>query len=321
MTTLTTRAYAGEADLPALVELLETCEAVDRLGLVTSEAALRAELCEPGFDPARDLRLWQDAGGALLAMGRLWVAPLDEQAEVIVWLYVRPAARGGDLEDRIIAWAEGRAREAARERGAPARLRSHVRESQTERIALLERHGLRLARSFLRMACRLDEPPPQAAPPAGYTIRPLAGVDEALLWADTYNASFGDHWNAHTAGPEYMAHLIEHDPDYRADGNLVALAPGGGAAGICYCYISPEERDDDGAVGWVETLGVRREYRRAGLGRALLLAGLRWLHAQGAASARLSVDADSPTGATRLYGACGFRPVLVNRVYLKEDLL
>ncbi|HEU4323007.1 MAG TPA: GNAT family N-acetyltransferase [Roseiflexaceae bacterium] len=321
MTTLTTRPYAGEADLPALVELLEACEAADQLGLVTSAAALQAELCEPGFDPARDLLLWEDAGGALLAMGRLWVSPLDEQAEVIVWLYVRPRARGGDLEDRIMVWADRRAREVARERGAPARLRSHARETQTQRIALLERHGLRLARSFLRMSCRLNGPPPEVTPPEGFTIRPLAGVNEAQLWADTYNASFGDHWNAHTAGPEYMVHLIEHDPDYRADGNLVAIAPDGRAAGICYCYISPDERDDDGAVGWVETLGVRREHRRAGLGRALLLAGLRWLHTQGAASARLSVDADSPTGATRLYETCGFRRVLVNRVYLKEELL
>ncbi|GAB4210530.1 MAG: GNAT family N-acetyltransferase [Roseiflexaceae bacterium] len=321
MTTLPTRAYAGEPDLPLIVELFDACEAVDQLGLVTNEAMLRGEFCEPGFDPARDLHLWEGAGGALLALGRLWVSPPDEQTEVIVWPYVHPAARESNLEEQIIAWAERRAHEVAHERGVQARLRCHVREDQTMRIARMERLGFRLARSFLRMGCHLDGALPDAVAPEGFTIRPLAGPEEAPAWADTYNTSFSDHWNAHTIGAEHITHLIAHDPHYQPGGNLIALAPDGSMAGICYNYTNPEEQDNGGMVGWVEALGVRREYRRAGLGQALLLTGLRWLQSQGAASAKLSVDADSPTGATRLYEVCGFRRLLVNRVYLKEELL
>ena len=52
--------------------------------------------------------------------------------------------------------------------------------------------------------------------------------------------------------------------------------------------------------GLLDTLAVRRAYRRRGLGRALLLAGFRVLKKEGMESATLDVDAASLTDATRL---------------------
>ena len=67
----------------------------------------------------------------------------------------------------------------------------------------------------------------------------------------------------------------------------------------------------------MNTLGVRRPFRRSGLGRALLTQSLLLLKGEGLTKAVLHVDADSPTGATRLYEAVGFTERKRSAVYQK----
>jgi ribosomal protein S18 acetylase RimI-like enzyme len=62
---------------------------------------------------------------------------------------------------------------------------------------------------------------------------------------------------------------------------------------------------EDPARGYIAVLGVRRPYRCRGLGKALLLRGFGALFARGRQGADLHVDADSLTGATRLYARVG----------------
>ncbi len=74
------------------------------------------------------------------------------------------------------------------------------------------------------------------------------------------------------------------------------------AANLC---DAASEGDEE--VGHVATLGVLREHRRAGLGRALLLTAFNAFFDRGKRGASLGVDADSLTGATRLYESVGMR--------------
>jgi len=62
--------------------------------------------------------------------------------------------------------------------------------------------------------------------------------------------------------------------------------------------------DEDGEA-WVQTLGVLREARRKGLGRALLVESFREFHHRGHRQVLLGVDSQNPTGATRLYEGAG----------------
>jgi ribosomal protein S18 acetylase RimI-like enzyme len=64
-------------------------------------------------------------------------------------------------------------------------------------------------------------------------------------------------------------------------------------------------------------LGVRRAYRKQGLGRALLLTGMKALQDEGMQWAMLSVDAESLTGAARLYEGVGFQPVKRSAAFRK----
>ncbi|MBL8103053.1 MAG: GNAT family N-acetyltransferase, partial [Anaerolineales bacterium] len=58
-------------------------------------------------------------------------------------------------------------------------------------------------------------------------------------------------------------------------------------------------------IGWVSTLGVRRPWRKKGLGLALLQQSFGEFYKRGMKTIGLGVDASNPTGATRLYQGAG----------------
>ena len=80
-------------------------------------------------------------------------------------------------------------------------------------------------------------------------------------------------------------------------------------AGMALCKQSSTEDPD---MGWVRVLGVRRPWRKRGLGLALLLHSFAELKRRGKKRTGLGVDSGSLTGATHLYEKAGMH---VDRVY------
>lgn len=64
-----------------------------------------------------------------------------------------------------------------------------------------------------------------------------------------------------------------------------------------------------GEQGEVMHLGVRRSWRRRGLGMALLLRTLGELYRRGISTVRLNVDAQGLTNAHLLYARAGFQVI------------
>ncbi len=75
---------------------------------------------------------------------------------------------------------------------------------------------------------------------------------------------------------------------------------------------------EDPKIGWVESIGVRRPWRRRGLALALLHHSFLTFYHRGQESVGLSVDASSLTGATRLYEKAGMHVVRRLDNYEKE---
>lgn len=322
LTTLTIRPYAGETDLQPITDLINICDTVDQQDDNYSVDDLRLEFTAPHLDQARDLRLWEDAQGQLTGFGQLQMraAGQDSHQEIDGFLYfcVHPDARGSDVESDIIAWASERLREVGRARGLPIKLRASFRDHVTYARSILEQHGFTVARYFFRMARPLDDLIPEPQFPASFTVRHVASDADVERWVEMYNLSFIDHWNFHPTTIEEHKHWLT-SPNYRSEQDLIAVAPDGTFAAFCFCDINPEDNQrNQRNDGWIAVLGTRRGFRNIGLGRAMLLAGLHRLKADGADTAKLGVDAENPTGALRLYESVGFRKVMTWVAYEKS---
>ena len=208
-------------------------------------------------------------------------------------LQVHPRYRGGTLEEEMLAWAEGRARELAREEGhyIGAIDAWDVFEGDTERIVLLERRGFvrRPDGVYCLAACSLDATIPAPEPPAGFVVRGLADEKDA--------AERVAHRPDVTA-ERYRAFM--HAPGYDRDLDLVVEAPDGCFGAYCICWMDPAN-----GVGELEPVGTRPGFRRRGLARAVVLEGLRRMKARGAHTALVCFEADNAS-ARRLYESVGF---------------
>ena len=71
-------------------------------------------------------------------------------------------------------------------------------------------------------------------------------------------------------------------------------------------------------IGWIRTLGVRRPWRKRGLGEALLYHSFGEFYRRGMKTIGLGVDAQNPTGATRLYQKVGMYAASEFLTYEKE---
>jgi mycothiol synthase len=318
------RSLAGEADFQGICDVINTCNQVDQLTdePYASLTFVREWLMDdPDLDRERDVRLWTDEEGRIAAIGIVRIAPPNaEDSEPVVdghlFLRVLPAARNAGLEAEIVDWAAGRVRAVGQVRGQPAHLRAGLHKTTPEYVAyrkgLLEDLGFRPVRYGYKMARPLSDPLPEPQFPPGYTLRTVAAAEQAR-WVEAFNGSFIDHWNHHPLSEERNAHWIS-GPNYRAEGDLVAVAADGTFAAFCRCEINNEDNAATGRnEGWIEVLGTRRGHRKLGLGRAMLLAGMHWLKGQGVETAVLGVDAENPTGALRLYESVGF--VVANTTY------
>lgn len=310
------RPYAGETDLHRLVHLLNACEAVDQHEAYYSVDQLRLEMTEPGFDASRDLRLWENSDGQVIAMGQVYMpTPVNAEIDSYVWFRVHPNYRADGLDAEILAWAERRVVEVAN--GKPVRLSSSTRENYCNRSQVLTRCGFQLERNFLTMERSLLDPLPEPWFPDHFYCRPVVGKEEAAAWVEAFNQSFIDHWDYHPLSLDRHLHWLAN-PDYDPNLDLVAIAPGGDIAAFCYCVVPHEENQMLGKqLGWVGLLGTRRGFRRMGLARAMLLTGLHHLKNAGMTAARLGVDTDNPNRAQTLYESVGFRPHHKNLSYRK----
>jgi len=75
--------------------------------------------------------------------------------------------------------------------------------------------------------------------------------------------------------------------------------------------------DRQSNTGWVDHLGVRRTWRKIGIGKALLLYSFGEFYRRGIPRVKLSVDSKSLTNAPHLYEGLGMKTVQQYHIYKK----
>lgn len=303
------RAFSWD-DLTTVVDLVNRSDAADGLDRGTSEQLLRAQWESPGADPERHAFLVA-VGSNVVGYGRLEFRAGDEEAGFSRFQCcgrVLPAWRAQGIGSRILSECQRRAR--ARIDEAPTAtvyLEAYADQRQQDAAELYAKFGLQPVRYSFVMVYDAPEIPAEPDCPPGYTVRPfIADQDEEATWR-VLNTAFADHWGHLSFPLENWLHWLEgglFDPDLA----FLALSPTGDIVGECLCLIDADQNRRRGREeGWIDSLGVLREHRRKGLGRALLLQGMRALRRVGCTHLKLGVDAENPTGALGLYRSVGFR--------------
>lgn len=256
----------------------------------------------PGFNLEIDTCLVIASDGQLAGYFEIWDF-FEPHVTIACWGRVHPDFAYLGIGQFLLEWGERRARQAISKAPAGTRvvLQTFINSLFQRDRQQLEQAGFRPARRNLRMVIDLLEPPSPACWPAGITVRTfVAGQDEHALVRAVRDA-FQDHrgyverpFEEDLALWEYrIADTANFDPSLwflAVDGNEIV------GTSICTC-----KSRDDPDLGWVNTLGTRRGWRRQGIATALLKHSFVELYRRGQRQVGLGVDANSLTGANLLY--------------------
>jgi mycothiol synthase len=290
---------AVAADAAAVAEIVEALEASLYGQSVFSQADLENEWLE--IDLEQDARVVRD-GGRVVGYG-----VVRERGEV--WRvegYVHPDTLGRGIGKLIATALE---EDAAR--GGARRIQNSVLEVDAAARKLLESLGYRAVRVFRELRIELGEPPPAPEWPHGLRVVPFDPERDALAFHAAHQEAFADHW-------EYIPRDFESWSRFHLAGDRFDPT--------LWCVLSTGDEIAAGTIctgdtyggGWVQALFTRRPWRKQGVGAALLRDAFGRFWERGEHSVGLGVDAESDTGAFRLYERAGMLPALGWVMYEKE---
>ena len=294
------RGVDPEADLSRLVRLFNETDAVDQADRAVTETELRQRLSDPGQDPARDRFVVAAPGDPdqLVAHAAVFKAPTAPGG----WMQLttHPDWRRQGLGNALLESALARLREL----GA-AYVYAGAEDTNPAAQQFAERRGFRQVQTFIQMRALPEVELAEPALPAGYSVRTYAEVNDLGKLLEALNRGFIGHWEQHDESEEEVAHWLTSE-SVRPEGIFLAFGPAGDVAGICFTEISEGRARRRGApTGYIDSLAVVPEHRRHGLGRALLLIGMRWLREQGQTIIELNAVGDNAL-ALPLYENVGF---------------
>lgn len=247
----------------------------------------------------------------------------DEGGEVMGWalfsegdrtfdVFFHPDLRGAEQAETMCLWAETRAMARAKDRGHKNIRRMWVFETDEFLALLLRRRGFAADDDgklvYLTQTLSDSFPAPQL--PAGCVVRHVAGQAEVYKRAAASHGAFGSRLPFEQYWPRYSAFV--QSPVYEAERDIVAVAPDGRFGAFCIIWLDAANK-----VGLFEPVGTHPDFQRQGLGRAVVLEGLRRMKAGGMESAIVCAEHDN-VAAIKLYESVGFRVVNKLCMYVKD---
>jgi mycothiol synthase len=297
------------SDFDNYVRLHIETSRLDQSKHLISKQRLAEDLGHPSFHPEKDLFV-AEHGAGIVGFVRVFletgirrallegtVHPLHRKKGVATALFHRGVARARVFGSRVV----------------------QICLPETHRAAkhMVSRLGLVFVRHFLEMRLDLSNIRLSDFKPSGYTIRSL-GRGEVDQLTDIQNRAFADSWGFNPNSRDeiaYRINLSDCSPE-----NIIMAYMGKKPIGYCWMRIIPEENPPvDSVKGEIHMLGVDPDFRKQGIGRNVLLAGLSLLKSKGVTIIELTTDAEDPS-ALALYESIGFK-VYSRSVWYEKRLL
>jgi ribosomal protein S18 acetylase RimI-like enzyme len=288
--------YQGYNELPKILQFVGECNALaDYCGCLHP-----GDICHflsntlRGRDLEKQFYIHEDAHGQVLGLVLLYPARYSA-FDVLV----HPRHRDNELESSLIAWGEQQTRSLLQATGNDTTwIGSDVMDCDTIRRDMLKAQGYVASGdpAFCYTTRSLLEDIPASILPDGFTMRSVAGDDEAEEVQAVHAGSFGSIWQP----GEYLN--VMRTPGFHVDRELVMVAPDGRFAAFLIYWI-----DHVSKSGLFEPVGCHQDFQRLGLSRALMYEGMRRMVAHGMTTAVvLHQTAQKNPAAAALYRSVGF---------------
>ncbi len=282
--------------------------------------AMRNHYAHPTtWDPMSDIIL-AEVDDAIVAYGRVeWSDQNNGSRAYESFCLMDPAFRRRGIGRAMLRWQETRLLEiaAGQSTDRPRILTSFAFDADAGAGVLLLSEEYTVIRRDAEMQRPTLNDIPEAPAPAGIELR-LGRAEEARAVWDADVEIFRDHWGA-VDDSEAAYARFGADPHF--DPSLWVVAwDGSEIAGHSLNSLHADEASG-GQKGYLDSVGVRRPWRRRGVGRAVVAASLRLLRDRGASSAGLGVDLQNDNRAAHLYETLGFEIANTSTEYGKPLVL
>lgn len=293
-------------DLPEAVPMFNAAEAETTGNAGYTVERYAGEWRETGINLDTQTRLVRAPGGQVVGCVEVW-DHFNPPARPWIWGRVHPDWQGHGVGSAMLEWAVKTSRRVLDRLPADARLAPHVAAPSHHRpsIELFESMGFCPCRYSWTMLIDLEGTLPEPRAPQGFHIRAMHYPEDLEETYRVQNDAFSEHWGFvqrtfEEGFAEWKSYVFEARK-CKPDDWLLAMQ-GDRIAGV----VNPIEHYDlNPDLGWIDTLGVLKSYRRHGLGQALLEHSFYKLQQKGVQRIGLGVDAKNKTGATRLYERVG----------------
>ena len=252
------------------------------------------EACKLG--PWFELTAEQFGGSWWSSYGGVWVAEEDgivgystargESVEV----YVLPESRRRGIGSRLLAQAEAAVQ-------GPL-LEATTRRDEPAAAPFLEAHGYEASYETWVMQVEFGGEIPEPSWPEGMTVRTFR-VEEAARVKDLVDVAYAGEPDYEPRPFEYWKSFMFDDPSFEPQSWFVVEAPDGSLAAAALNWKE----------GFVKDLVVHPDYRRRGLGAALLRHVFRHFRGRGLDRVTLKTDSLNTSQAWRLYERLGMQTI------------
>jgi len=222
---------------------------------------------------------------------------------------VHPSYRNQGVADRLVG-------ELRKGRGF-AGLKAWSHGNHEAAAALATRYGYRPVRELWKMRLTAATAElPEVPLPEGVTLRSFVPGQDEEAWLAANRAAFAHHAEqGNMTRADLDARMAE--PWFDPAGFLLAVDAGNNLLGFHWTKVHPRHGGHP-AVGEVYVVGVSPEAQGTGLGKALTVAGIKYLQRRGLHAVMLYVDADN-IPAVALYRRLGFARWDVDVMYAPLD--
>ena len=190
-----------------------------------------------------------------------------------------------DMEGEIVEWGVLCMKKRNAKTGIEDSLDYSCIADDSHLIYLMDRNGFipQPVRS-LHYSRPLDLPVTEFSLPGGFSIRCVQGKSEVDKLVDLHQAAFGTS-NMTIEQRTAMMSVPQYEPEM----DLVAVAPNGELAAFCVCGFDDAEKQ----VGYTDPIGTHPDYRRIGLGKAIVSSGMQMLKTRNAKVVELGTSSDN----------------------------